>query len=550
MSIALRTEDKILRIERRVATLPPEVRASEFRRRTAQMLAESTDARTTTVKGRRRQGVQDRDRTPRYTGPGARAIRQQFPKRMLEVRARKRPAREITGPVPRNPRPFTNDDVARFLQSGQYNVAFALGHQRGPVPIPLFSPGKAPFSYMACSGTVNVTLNVNSGTSAIMIVTPYAQYPLSVFTNINSFDPILATADVGDYADKNGWPSRFTPVGTPWVGSTDPRTLVSGQLGPINNDMGLTPGNKLPMLQQFMGGRLDVSTSATITTNGTVSIIDSKSYPTMYGAKLPPYNTSVTTSAIPGFAPGDYTQPDQEDMLRYYTPMFLVDVAISTLASSVRTTQLVGASNQSTVHCPFLIPPDGQMWVPWSGYRNQATPDIENGNSLIGGVPYQNILAAISMGYPTYIVVNNGSTSMSINVAGEFFYNCQIPTTGLNSIPVLAAHAPVSKPHTSSVAQIHSVPVLHHDHTQAHDQHRSETAVATTAAGLNTKSVDVKGVEPIHPAPAQAKPSAGKVVGNAVDKVLETAGHVVLGGLSTLADKAVSGIGDLLSSIF
>lgn len=542
MSYALRTEDKISRIERRVAALPPEVRGAEFRRRTAQMLAESSAARKTTVKERRRTRGQARVDTPRYTGPSA---------RNPNVKGRKWPIIK-PGPVSRNPRPFTNDDIARFLQSGMYNVAFALGHQRGPVPLPLFSPGKAPFSYMACSGSINTTVNVNSGNVAVMIVTPYAQFPITVFTNISPADPLLANTDIGDFEDHSLWPARFTPVGTPWVGSTDPRTLVSGQQGPFGTDINADPLYSTCCLQQFMGGRLDVSTSATITTNGTVSVIDSKSYPTMYGAKLPPYNSSKTVSAIPGYLPGEYAQPDQEDMLRYYTPTFMVDMALSSLAGSVRTTQLVGASNQSTVHCPFLVPPDGQMWVPWSGYRYIPAPGNPEsiGNALIGGVPYNNVLAAVSMGYPTYIVYNAGSTSMSINVAGEFFYNVQIPTTGVGAVPVLAAHAPVSKPHTSSVSQIHAVPVLHHQPEVAHSSHVSETAIATTKAGLHTEAKDVKGVEPIHPAPAQAKPSAGKVIGNAVDKTLEAAGNFVLGGITNLADKAVSGIGDLLSSIF
>lgn len=481
-------------------------------------------------------------RTPRYTGPGARDFEPAGKK--LQIKARQ---------IPRGPRPFSNDDIARYLQSGSYNVAFALGHQRGPVPLPLFSPGKAPFSYMACSGTVNSTVNVNSGTAAVMVVTPYAQSPLTVFTNISLSDPLLAVTELGDFADYDTWPVRFTPVGTPWVGTVDPRTLVSGQEGPRNNDIGLSPKNATICLQQFMGGRIEVSTSATITTNGTVSIIDSKSYPTMYGAKLPPYNSSKTESAAAGYLPGEYAQPDQEDMLRYYTPTFLVDMPISTLASSVRTVQLVGASNQSTVHCPFLVPPDGQMWVPWSGYNNyESTPGsgADNGNSLIGGVPDYNILPVVSMGYPTYIVVNAGSTTMSINVSAEFFYNVQIPTTGAGAVPVLAAHAPVSKPHTSSVSQIHVVPVLHHQHEAAHQAHVSETANATTKAGLHTEEKDVKGVDPIQPSPAQAKPSAGKVIGNAVDKTLAAAGNFVLGGISNLADKAVSGIGDLLSSIF
>jgi hypothetical protein len=314
---------------------------------------------------------------------------------------------------------------------------------------------------------VSSSFQIAPGEVLVAVVTPYYSTPLTVFAGLPSGSNMLQASDLVT-TDSPEYLREYNNAlsSPPWIGSTDPRTLVSQYKGPDFTETG-TPTSRFVASQQFMGGRVVFTSTSTITSAARVSVLDSKSYPTLYGSKLPFFNTiGVTNGAITN----PVAIPDQEDAMRWYHPEFMINQTFQQIMSSCRTKPIVGGSTNSTVHCPFLVPPDGQMWVPWTGLYS-AGGGTSEGNSVIGGVPSHNIWATYAMGYPVYMVENQGSTNISIAVDAEFAYNVSVPTSGDYAVPLLATRAPVTQPHNSNVAKIHSVPVLHHLLDSAHSMH-------------------------------------------------------------------------------
>lgn len=434
--------------------------------------------------------------------------------------------------------------AARLVKSGKYNELYAVGHQLGPVPKPLFSPGKASFSYLPTKGTVKSTFIVAAGQNAVVILCPQYVKPVVVLNMLGSGDMIwpggtpfaLGPAVTGD---NSSWPQPNT-LGVPWIGTTDPRTLVNsqpGQEGPPD-DTYEDAGSQV-LLQQFMGGRIHFKATSSYNGAAIVSVVDSKSLPTMYGSKLPPTNTHGQLDGSGVVCP---SAPDAEDCMRWFVVEDSVaQLTVAQWTQAAENLPFVGAGDTSSAHLSMNIGPEGQMWMPWSNNYSAGVGASSVGNAAIGGIPARQPAALLALGYG-FIVINNSNSSGSVScsLAGEFSYNVAIPTRGTGAIPALAQRAPVTEAHTAMVTQLHSVAVLHHDEKAATVHHAQASATASIDAGVSLPKRAF--IPPLPVAPATAKvavgagenlhPASGGPLGDVVHTVADVAGKV----LSPVAD--------------
>lgn len=293
-----------------------------------------------------------------------------------------------------------------------------------------------------------------------------------------------------------------------WVGARDPRTMISGFAGPYLKETGLIQDPGDICLQQFMGGRVEATITASLNAQGRVAIIDSKSYPSLYGTKVSPYATvgwenSNTTAGLDPLA-----TPDEEDCFQWFPPNTdsltgFFALSVSDLMSLVQNTIITGATDEATTHAHFNIPPEGTRWAPWQGNYNSSVPDGYN-NATVGGVPARNLCAFLAAGYPLLIISNDADPSatnatIAVKHSAYLAYNVHVPTTGPKANPVLAETAPITPPHAASTSAIRSVPALHNDAEGSKTKHYKESVEASQRHGLNGAAVYIKKPDPVVP---------------------------------------------------
>lgn len=360
----------------------------------------------------------------------------------------------------------SEQEIQRFLRSPAYNKAFAGGHQSsGIVPLPAMSAGKQPRAYMPCKGTISMTASIGPGATLVIGFNPYSRHPICGVYDLGAIDD-HGTNWRQDYtvlSDASGPLQGFL---TDWVGVTDPRTLVSGYEGNYVDEFDPADGNAPLILQQFMGGAFNCSITAGFNTTGRVGIVDSKSFPTLYGTKLTPVDTvNENSDGLQGS--GYVNLPDTEDAFQWFRPNdYFKTAAPSDVLNAVQNTMIVGGSETSSTHVAFNLVPEGTRWAAWCGHY---VPGVAAGcNATIGGVPAYNWTAYAESGMPLLLIANDGvgaSSPITLRYTAQLFYNVHIPTFGGKAVPVLAAAAPVTRPHPADATSIHSVPMLSHTST-------------------------------------------------------------------------------------
>lgn len=435
-----------------------------------------------------------------------------------------------------------------FVRSPAYNKCFAGGHQAtGIIPLPVQSPDKQPRSFLAAHGYVDAAFKLSSDEYAVVALNPYTSYPVCYcITDKNSrFQwPVAATR----YADHNSsggnqmqWEntspltngtlpappgSVLSPIPTrafdlPWVGMRDPRELVSGVRGNLWNDTTITAPGELT-LQQFMGGNVNVSVTSAWGGAGRFAIIDSKSYPALYGTKVSPittvgYENGETTATLTPI-----NVPDAEDTFQWFPPsqtssFNFFNYSIHDLMGLVQNKTVTGSTDDATMHAHYNLPPEGTRWAPWSGAFNINTGGYNN--ATLGGVPARNMCAFLAAGYPLVIVSNDQeiaegvgvsqmTSPITVRIRAYLAYNVHVPTTGDRANPVLAEIAPVTPPHAASTSSIRSIPTIHTDVHEASRQTHEGSVNASQKSGLNAAHVYLKPPTEITPKVASKATSA------------------------------------------
>lgn len=388
--------------------------------------------------------------------------------RRIHALKQARQVSRVTRPLPRleGREPDLRTQVEAFLRSPAYNKAFAGGHQSsGIVPLPAQGADKQPRSFMPCKGTMSGQISLAAGQTVLLALNPYAQSPIAAALNLPTVGTNVGgtTHDFAVWSYGNG--STITVEEGTWIGGVDPRTMISGFDGPYSQEVDPTAfGTQI--LQQFMGGSFNCTATAGWDTNGRIAVIDSKSYPSFWGTKMSPYTTVGSSRILPA---DDYINvPDAEDTFQNFRPSGYALVATpEQLLAFVQNTSIVGGSDVSAAHLNFTLVPEGTRWAPWNGAFNDgvALPTATWNNATIGAVPARNWDSFLSSGMQLVMLTNDGTGSpITLRYKAQFFYNVHIPTEGPKAIPVLAAIAPVTRPHVTDATAIHSVPTFSHMH--------------------------------------------------------------------------------------
>lgn len=410
-----------------------------------------------------------------------------------------------------------------FARSPAYNKTFAGGHQlSGVVPIPQQSADKQPRSFLAADATCSITVPVGSSSVTAILCNPYAQNPFIAIEAPTTWKFLWPTIANGRYQDYPDWGiANNTVTGvqqvveSTWTGVGDPRTRVSGYNGPYDDDLveedasgAGVPGDICS--QQFMGGRLELTSSVPWQSTGRIAVLDSKSYPTFYGTKIAPFSTvgfmNGSTSAL-------LNKPDEEDSFQWFEPQNngssgsgFFGQQLTSFFGIAQPKVMQGATETATQEIAFNIVPEGTRWCPWEGNYNTSTGF---NNASIGGVPARNLAAYIAAGYPIIFIANDSTTELAtFTLTAYLAYNVHIPTSGLNAQTALAEMAPVTPPHSATVDNMRSIPMIHTDKDKAAETHRQASVIASSKAGLENAHLYIRKPAPIHPQVARKATSA------------------------------------------
>lgn len=423
------------------------------------------------------------------------------------------------------------------------------------MPLPQVDPMSEPDTYTGCRGSVNTSITVAPGNDMAIVFCPYSQSPIVTC----AYNPSNLFVTTKSMIDNNNWASditapnqggalNFTPSGVGWVGGTDPRTMISGAGGPHYNDydpLDANPTAERPVRAQFMGGKFSVSISAAYNTVGTVTVLDSKSFPTLLGSKLP-------ASDMYGDRATFVNVPSQSSFLKIYNPQQLLNAVGSVWQSAGHVGSIIGGGPDATIHANGLLPPDGQKWATWSGAFQADGPF---GSGYCGNAAAYNWYSCIAQGYPVVLVQSpGGGGPIVINIQAQFSYNVTVPTAGVGAVTVLAQTSPTLEPFSAPVNKIHAVVAPHNSRERSHLHHRVATAVRTSEAGLPVSPDMVTGVDKVVIQTASHVPSVGARLLNGLSAfahgVMDRAGGVLSdvanvaidGGLSYLASAAMAAL--------
>lgn len=534
---------------------------------------------------------------PRQFLPNHRRFVAEIERRRLQSQRdralRHRPAQYVGQTGPRDERMITHKHVP--FAHPHYNTVFAGGMQHGPVPKPAFTPGKPGFSYLPSRGSVSITLTVPPQTTTIVFASPQcgspfmsvnvpaSAYNTQLFFSPSTATPITRTEMATAFVDMTPAQSNifFTAGVTvnfiPWVGGIDPRTMVSGNEGPeayyrsggsIIPDLKDTSDTTKFVLSQFMGGRVHIDTASAFNTLGQIAVFDTKSFPTLFGVKLPfttayTYDTNdsvvMSTGVVTSSGINSVVEPSRDDFVRLYPPDIWVSPAggIGTpytfegAFQTARRLNVMGGSTSSSGHCRMNLPPDGQNWFGWTSIGPYAPVSGASGyinSASIGSAPAFNPLFYACLGQPCWFVRNDGSAgngNMQVSLNAELFYNTQIPTNG--SASVLNQTAVVATPHAPETALLHSTATLAHSPREAEESHLAEShaSAASTQQLPSHPAVKVGAIAPSVSAlvPAAAHHPAGTL------HALESAVSNPLKTVTGLAKKALSDPVSALASL-
>lgn len=486
-----------------------------------------------------------------------------------------------------------------------YNVVFANGLQHGPVPRPAFTPGKPGFSYLPSKGSVSYTITVPPQSTAAIFASPQCGSPFMVMTyaagDYNKPLLVLQGTNTAISMDQMGLAFTEQARGSTmftyaqsvqylrWTGGEDPRTMVSGNRGSeylIDNpaeppDLANVNDSSRMVLSQFMGGRVHVSVSSSFNTLGQLACLDSKSFATSYGVKLPfttaysvdagtvyhCYNGNVVTPSTEN----SLVEPSRDDFVRLYPSNLIIaptgsagalatgpPVSFEGLFSAARRISVMGGSSSSTGHCKMNLPPDGQGWFGWASLSAANPPlptpgpfgpppggyDAAAWSATIGSAPAFNPIFYASLGQPVWLVRNDGSSSngpLQCTINAEYFYNTQVPTNGPTS--VLNRTAVVATPHAPETATINSVATLAHDPREAEKSHVIESHSASVQTRQVPKHPAVC-VQPVAPSVSSLVPAAAHDPVSTLEKLSGFGGSH---SSPSLFDKVGKVVGDLAS---
>lgn len=426
-----------------------------------------------------------------------------------------------------------------------------------PVPLPQVDPGANPVPFDACTGRVQLVTSLSpSATASYAVITlcPYAQYPVAIMKGANpGANPLVDLAalvnlamDFNTNIDDDTRPLTGTVTDVPWQSGQDPRSMITGQVGPNGKDfdpLDNTPLATTPLIQQFMGGRFELDVSASYNATGTVSVLDEKSFPTAWGSRLPSSNMVDDDTTFENI-------PDPQDFINIYrAPAIVAGTSIEAVAAVGAQQQVVGSSESSTICVKGLVPPGGQKWALWSGCNTTTpgAPGPTKGTGYAGGCAANNWFMRLSQGYPLIIIMmpadpTGTSGTLSITLKAFFAYNVTIPTTSPSSlggagIALLAQSAPTTTPHSTPVQKIHAVITPYVKGSQPIDG--AMTVRRTQLAGLPVEPAHHAGVQPVHMTFAEkAKSVASDIFGHAFDILKALGKKVVTKGVSKLEEKA------------